>query len=311
MFSLPLMSSYHDNASSVPPTPTFSVFGGFNNGLSSVPASPVRPGFLSTSASPLALPTNPQQAQSQSISHSVVTAQTIVNKENASRDTRFAQRLFQDDEQNSLDTFFSQQLYVQPGMSESPVEREQATSTETKRKSVHSKNAKGSTAKVAIQGSNAKVNDGDNEPTLQPPSKRVKTIAANDKIGVKAEDGASLSPSDQEHAPKRGGKRSNHIASEQRRRSTIKDNYKALVDILLAGEESSGITLANAGEGDDAPGESKKSKAKGRGRGRKGQDGAGATKSVVLDRVAAYIRWLERGNEALQTEIGRLEVAKT
>ena len=127
-------------------------------------------------------------------------------------------------------------------------------------------------------------------------------------------------------------KRSNHIASEQRRRTTIKENYKSLVDLLLAGELRSGISLSSTpgstipGEDDDgvddgadgstagsgkrgtsagaAPGGGR---GKGRGRGRKGQDGAGATKSVVLERAADYLRWLERGNTALRREIESLE----
>ncbi len=41
--------------------------------------------------------------------------------------------------------------------------------------------------------------------------------------------------------------------------------------------------------------------------GRKGQDGAGATKSVVLERAADYLRWLERGNNELEKEISRIE----
>lgn len=115
------------------------------------------------------------------------------------------------------------------------------------------------------------------------------------------------------------GKRVMHVASEQRRRMTIKDNYKALVDLLLAGEEISGISLLNNGTNDDPDGDAangggaagegapKKSKPKGRGRGRKGQDGAGATKSAVLERAADYLRWLERGNAELDKEIARVE----
>jgi hypothetical protein len=107
------------------------------------------------------------------------------------------------------------------------------------------------------------------------------------------------------------GKRSSHIASEQKRRSTIKDNYKSLVDLLLAGEPTSGISLLNAGDEadgiDGVDGGAKKSKPRGKGRGRKGQDGAGATKSVVLEKAADYLRWLERGNEELEKEIARVE----
>lgn len=103
-------------------------------------------------------------------------------------------------------------------------------------------------------------------------------------------------------------KRSNHIASEQRRRTTIKDNYKSLVDLLLAGEPSSGISLQGGDADDDEEaGTGKKAKPKGRGRGRKGQDGAGATKSVVLEKAADYLRWLERGNNELKQEIARLQ----
>jgi len=116
-------------------------------------------------------------------------------------------------------------------------------------------------------------------------------------------------------APSGTGKRVTHVASEQRRRMTIKDNYKALVDLLLAGEESSGISLLNAANEDEenegggaaAGSGTKKGKPKGRGRGRKGQDGAGATKSTVLERAAEYLKWLEKGNAEIEREIARAE----
>lgn len=75
-----------------------------------------------------------------------------------------------------------------------------------------------------------------------------------------------------------------------------------------------------AGVGDDDPEEgaaptttaAKKKKGgagtgPGRGRGRKGDVGAGASKSVVLEKATVYIGWLQRGNEALEMEVRRVE----
>jgi hypothetical protein len=106
-------------------------------------------------------------------------------------------------------------------------------------------------------------------------------------------------------------KRSNHIQSEQKRRNAIKNGFRDLVDILAAGEAASGIIVAPPEEDDGAtaPGGTKKKKAKGtgRGRGRRGEIGAGASKSVVLEKAAQYILWLERGNDGIDSEIERVE----
>ncbi|ORY53390.1 hypothetical protein BCR35DRAFT_310525 [Leucosporidium creatinivorum] len=106
-------------------------------------------------------------------------------------------------------------------------------------------------------------------------------------------------------------KRSNHIQSEQKRRNAIRNGFKDLVDILSAGELASGIVVAPPEADDDGTGAGKKKKGKGtgRGRGRKGEVGAGASKSVVLNKAAEYILWLERGNEGLEQEVERVELA--
>ncbi|GAA5908644.1 hypothetical protein JCM6882_003703 [Rhodosporidiobolus microsporus] len=108
-------------------------------------------------------------------------------------------------------------------------------------------------------------------------------------------------------------KRSNHIASEQRRRNAIKSGFQDLVDLLVAGSAASGIVLGE-GEEDGAAGGGKKGaggpgKGKGRGRGRKGEVQTNASKSVVLEKAAGYILWLERGNRALEAECARVEGA--
>lgn len=114
-------------------------------------------------------------------------------------------------------------------------------------------------------------------------------------------------------------KRSNHIQSEQKRRNAIRNGFKDLVDILSAGEAASGIVVAppddagaddgegGGGAGTSSAGKKKKGKGTGRGRGRKGEVGAGASKSVVLDKAAQYILWLERGNDGLDSEVARVE----
>ncbi|GAA5823424.1 hypothetical protein JCM11251_000629 [Rhodosporidiobolus azoricus] len=103
-------------------------------------------------------------------------------------------------------------------------------------------------------------------------------------------------------------KRSNHIASEQRRRNAIKSGFQDLVDLLVAGSTASGIVLGD-GTAEDEAGKKGggKGKGKGRGRGRKGEVQANASKSVVLEKARAYILWLERGNRALEGEVGRVE----
>ncbi|GAA5860456.1 hypothetical protein JCM8547_000308 [Rhodosporidiobolus lusitaniae] len=102
-------------------------------------------------------------------------------------------------------------------------------------------------------------------------------------------------------------KRSNHIASEQRRRNAIKSGFQDLVDLLVAGSAASGIYLAAGGE-DEGGGKGGKGKGKGtgRGRGRKGEVATSASKSVVLEKAASYILWLERGNRALEGEVERV-----
>ncbi|KAM0788999.1 hypothetical protein ACM66B_003068 [Microbotryomycetes sp. NB124-2] len=103
-------------------------------------------------------------------------------------------------------------------------------------------------------------------------------------------------------------KRSNHIQSEQKRRNAIRNGFKDLVDLLAAGEQASGIVVAPPeAEQYDANGKKKKTKGTGRGRGRKGEVGAGASKSVVLEKATQYILWLERGNEGIEAEIERVE----
>lgn len=107
-------------------------------------------------------------------------------------------------------------------------------------------------------------------------------------------------------------KRSNHILSEQKRRNAIRNGFRDLVEILNAGETLSGISIGGIdGDGSAQPETGKKGKGKGkgsgRGRGRKGEVGAGASKSVVLERAVEYVRWLERGNTALREEVERVE----
>ncbi|GAA6041983.1 hypothetical protein JCM8097_009130 [Rhodosporidiobolus ruineniae] len=110
-------------------------------------------------------------------------------------------------------------------------------------------------------------------------------------------------------------KRSNHIASEQRRRNAIKSGFQDLVDLLVAGSSASGIALGaeepdTAGGGGGGGGGGKKKgagKGTGRGRGRKGDVATNASKSVVLTQAASYILWLERGNRALEREVERVE----
>ncbi|KAK4057828.1 hypothetical protein OIO90_001047 [Microbotryomycetes sp. JL221] len=107
-------------------------------------------------------------------------------------------------------------------------------------------------------------------------------------------------------------KRSNHIQSEQKRRNAIKNGFKDLVDLLSSGEQASGIVVAPP-EFDPFSTTTtnskkrKKTKGTGRGRGRRGEVGAGASKSVVLEKATQYILWLERGNQGLDEEIERVE----
>lgn len=133
-------------------------------------------------------------------------------------------------------------------------------------------------------------------------------------------------------------KRANHILSEQTRRSAIKEAFKNLVDLLVAGSSTSGIFLEGdaeepeseeeaaeepeqkeeAVEGESSlgrrakgkqvkakPKPKAKAKGKGRGRGRKAECGNGVAKSIILDQAVDYIEWLERGNAGLLAELAR------
>ncbi|GAA6063022.1 hypothetical protein JCM10212_001801 [Sporobolomyces blumeae] len=142
-------------------------------------------------------------------------------------------------------------------------------------------------------------------------------------------------------------KRANHIQSEQRRRNAIKLGFRDLVELVMSGQALSGISLGGEdedadGQEDEEPGEAdgedgefdgggtarggpplngkrsnakskapnrqkKKKKGTGRGRGRKGDTGANASKSVVLEQSRRYIVWLDRGNRAIEGEIARVE----
>lgn len=122
----------------------------------------------------------------------------------------------------------------------------------------------------------------------------------------------SQSPEDSGNNPTRkvplteSQKRSNHILSEQRRRNAIRSGFKDLFDLLSNGETASGIVVVPSVESEDG-GKKKKTKGSGRGRGRKGEVGAGASKSVVLEKAGEYIQWLERGNKSLEEELARVE----
>ena len=107
-------------------------------------------------------------------------------------------------------------------------------------------------------------------------------------------------------------KRTNHILSEQRRRNQIKVGFASLVDLIAAGEETSGISVRDTSKAEEpaAGGGGKKKGANagaGRGRGRKGDVGGGASKSVVLQKAARYVTWLEKGNEEIEAEVRRVE----
>ncbi|GAA6010083.1 hypothetical protein JCM11491_005859 [Sporobolomyces phaffii] len=139
----------------------------------------------------------------------------------------------------------------------------------------------------------------------------------------------------QVHQLSHSQKRQNHIESEQRRRNAIKVNFKDLVELVIRGQSLSGVILgpdvsppdpdedadeadgAGLGRGGKKRASAKKGKkagagggaAAGRGRGRKGDTGANASKSVVLERARDYICWLEKGNQGLEREIARVEAA--
>jgi hypothetical protein len=76
------------------------------------------------------------------------------------------------------------------------------------------------------------------------------------------------------------------------------------------GEEDEEVSLGRGGKKRASTKRGKKGSGNaGRGRGRKGDTGANASKSVVLERTRDYICWLERGNQALEREIERVEAA--
>ena len=110
-------------------------------------------------------------------------------------------------------------------------------------------------------------------------------------------------------------KRQNHINSEKRRRDEIKTGIKNLVELLQAGESSSGIYIGaddgndemEDGSQDESGKKKVKPKAKSRGRGRKSEAGAGASKATVLTQAVRYLHWLEDGNTHLQREVERVE----
>jgi len=119
--------------------------------------------------------------------------------------------------------------------------------------------------------------------------------------GVKGERRAPLTEAE---------KRTNHILSEQRRRNQIKVGFASLVELIAAGEDVSGITVRDSAKVDEsaAGGKKKGSNAgAGRGRGRKGDVGGGASKSVVLQKAARYVSWLEKGNDEIEAEVRRVE----
>lgn len=252
--------------------------------------------------------------------------------------SRPSKRLFEEEERSALDAFFSETLGEPSELPDRPSTSEVAESASKRRRS-----SAGSRPRVAkrptppVIGQSQRIEEEAVQTTPEADMDADADADADaDEPPVKEEDADADYIADGPSAPTRStrpkalaaptskkkaspiqtskgttsaaSKRSNHIASEQRRRTTIKDNYKSLVDLLLAGEASSGISLqASADDDDEDTGKGKKGKPKGRGRGRKGQDGAGATKSVVLEKAADYLRWLERGNTELKNEIARFE----
>jgi hypothetical protein len=108
-------------------------------------------------------------------------------------------------------------------------------------------------------------------------------------------------------------------------------NFKDLVELVIKGQSLSGVilgadvpsqeeenseddevesgstTTARGKKGKKGGGRGKGKQVTARGRGRKGDTGANASKSVVLERARDYICWLERGNRALEREIQTVE----
>ncbi|KAA1075916.1 hypothetical protein PGT21_029894 [Puccinia graminis f. sp. tritici] len=121
---------------------------------------------------------------------------------------------------------------------------------------------------------------------------------------------------------KRNGKpgKSTHMVSEQRRRNAIQGGFGSLVEILRAGEAQSGISIATPDLPSHPPGSAGSTttasnttstnhnkKPKTRGRGRRGEIETGASKSVVLERAAEFVKWMADGNLALFNEINRVQ----
>lgn len=159
----------------------------------------------------------------------------------------------------------------------------------------------------------------DRDRDITPPTRSVKSSRANtsraksplERSESVDSQGSPSSFADTKRAPlTETQKRSNHILSEQKRRNAIRSGFKDLVDLLTAGEQASGISIAAPPEPEivelTANGKKKKSKGNGRGRGRKGEIGAGASKSVILEKAAQYVEWLARGNDGLEEELARV-----
>ena len=212
-------------------------------------------------------------------------------------DQKVDEKLFRDEEKHALDTFLSERLEeknAQVSNSNGGTASSRPPDMNAKRPSTEQCVSGVDEAESTRSNSESVKKDGEALIRATSPVKRLKVNSAAFSIAPKS--GSS-----------HDAKRSNHIASEQRRRTTIKDNYKSLVDLLLNGEETSGISLGNSGGTEDVPADGPKGKSKGRGRGRKSQDGAGATKSVVLEKAADYLKWLQRTNLELEKEVTRIE----
>ena len=329
--ALPFMAEYSGLANGVSPTASSFPSLSLNGGDSPVPL-PEHPPLSHThhqqSGTPL-----PQHA---------ARAQPIDLQQPPSRphlSTRPSKRLFGEDERSALDAFFSETLgesstsagpSTSYGNGEGRPEQAEGSASKRRRSSAARLPKKPSSPlqstsrrieEEAVHTSPENYEDMDADLTYTAVkqeddadyiamSRSAPARASRPKAALSSKK-ANDDPVQQPRASTAASKRSNHIASEQRRRTTIKDNYKALVDLLLAGEAISGIYLQNSApdeeEEEGTTGKGKKGKPKGRGRGRKGQDGAGATKSVVLERAADYLRWLERGNDALEAEIERMK----
>lgn len=83
--------------------------------------------------------------------------------------------------------------------------------------------------------------------------------------------------------------------SEQKRRNAIREGYAQLTTLIAPAGAPPGTGMPTRG------------RPKGSGARGKGRPGAG--KSGVLLRAVEYIRWLEEGQDALRTEVLRIEAA--